>query len=70
MIALPHGRAQRLDFTIGGTRDGKVLAYRLESLQDTGAYPALGAVPAEPDGADGERRLRRSRGSSSRAARW
>jgi carbon-monoxide dehydrogenase large subunit len=43
MIALPHGRAQRLDFTIGGTRDGKVLAYRLESLQDAGAYPALGA---------------------------
>ena len=43
MVALPHGRAQRLDFTIGGTRDGKVLAYRLESLQDTGAYPALGA---------------------------
>jgi carbon-monoxide dehydrogenase large subunit len=43
MVALPHGRAQRLDFTIGGNRDGKVLAYRLESLQDTGAYPALGA---------------------------
>jgi carbon-monoxide dehydrogenase large subunit len=43
MIALPHGRAQRLDFTIGGTREGKVLAYRLDSLQDTGAYPALGA---------------------------
>ena len=43
MIALPHGRAQRLDFTIGGTRDGRVLAYRLDSLQDSGAYPALGA---------------------------
>ena len=43
MVALPHGRAQRMDFTIGGTRDGKVLAYRLESLQDAGAYPALGA---------------------------
>jgi carbon-monoxide dehydrogenase large subunit len=43
MVALPHGRGQRLDFTIGGNRDGKVLAYRLESLQDTGAYPALGA---------------------------
>ena len=43
MVALPHGRAQRLDFTIGGRRDGKVLAYRLESLQDAGAYPALGA---------------------------
>jgi carbon-monoxide dehydrogenase large subunit len=43
MVALVHGRAQRLDFTIGGTRDGKVLAYRLESLQDAGAYPTLGA---------------------------
>ena len=43
MVALPHGRAQRLDFTIGGTKDGKVLAYRLDSLQDAGAYPALGA---------------------------
>jgi carbon-monoxide dehydrogenase large subunit len=43
MVALPHGRAQRLDFTLGGTKDGKVLAYRLESLQDAGAYPVLGA---------------------------
>ena len=43
MVALPHGRAEKLDFTIGGTKDGKVLAYRLEALQDTGAYPGLGA---------------------------
>jgi aerobic carbon-monoxide dehydrogenase large subunit len=43
MVGLVHGRAQRLDFTIGGTRDGKVLAYKLDSLQDTGAYPGLGA---------------------------
>ena len=43
MVALPHGRAQRLDYTIGGTRDGKVLAYRLDVLQDSGAYPVLGA---------------------------
>jgi len=43
MVALPHGRAQRADFTIGGTRDGKILAYRLDVLQDSGAYPALGA---------------------------
>jgi aerobic carbon-monoxide dehydrogenase large subunit len=43
MVALVHGRAQRLAFTIGGTRDGKVLAYRLDSLQDAGAYPTLGA---------------------------
>ena len=43
MVALPHGRAQRADYTIGGTRDGKVLAYRLDVLQDSGAYPVLGA---------------------------
>ena len=43
MVGLVHGRAQHLDFTIGGTRDGKVLAYKLDSLQDTGAYPGLGA---------------------------
>jgi carbon-monoxide dehydrogenase large subunit len=43
MLALGHGRAQTQDVTIGGTRDGKVLAYRLEVLQDAGAYPSLGA---------------------------
>jgi carbon-monoxide dehydrogenase large subunit len=44
MTALPHGRAARLEFTVGGTREGKVLAYRLEVLQDCGAYAAVGAV--------------------------
>ena len=44
MVALPHGRAAHLEFTIGGTRDGKVLAYRLSSLQDCGAYAALGTI--------------------------
>lgn len=43
MLGLPQGRAQRLAFTLGGTRDGRVLAYRLEILADAGAYPALGA---------------------------
>ncbi|HEX7525975.1 MAG TPA: molybdopterin cofactor-binding domain-containing protein, partial [Gaiellaceae bacterium] len=43
MVALSHGRAQHQSYTIGGTRDGKVLAYRLEALQDCGAYPVLGA---------------------------
>ena len=43
MLALPHGRGQRLEFTLGGTRDGKVLAYRLEILADAGAYPWLAA---------------------------
>jgi carbon-monoxide dehydrogenase large subunit len=43
MVALPHGRAQRLEFTVGGTNDGKLLAYRLDILQDSGAYAGLGA---------------------------
>ncbi len=43
MVALGHGRGQIQDLAIGGTRDGRVLAYRLEVLQDAGAYPAIGA---------------------------
>ena len=47
MLGLPHGRAQEQEITIGGSRDGKVAAYRLRVLQDAGAYPALGAfLPA------------------------
>ncbi len=44
MTNLGHGRAQLQDITIGGTRDGKVLAYRLTIIQDVGAYPNIGAV--------------------------
>ena len=43
MVAMGHGRAQVLDFTIGGGCDGVVKAYRLGILQDAGAYPGLGA---------------------------
>src|SRR5579875_524261 len=43
LLAMTHGRAQRQKVTIGGTRDGTVLAYRLEILQDCGAYPKIGA---------------------------
>jgi carbon-monoxide dehydrogenase large subunit len=43
MVALHHGRSMRLDFTIGSTRDGDVLAYRVDILADAGAYPVLGA---------------------------
>jgi aerobic carbon-monoxide dehydrogenase large subunit len=43
MLGLPQGRGQRLEFRLGGTPDGKVLAYRLDVLADGGAYPALGA---------------------------
>ena len=43
MLAMTHGRAQLQTVTIGGTRDGTVLAYRIEILQDCGAYPRIGA---------------------------
>ena len=44
LISMTHGRAQRHTVTIGGSRDGDVQAYRLEILQDGGAYPRIGAV--------------------------
>jgi carbon-monoxide dehydrogenase large subunit len=44
MQSLEHGRAQRHQVTIGGTRDGRVLAYRLNILQDAGAYPGFAAI--------------------------
>lgn len=37
-----HGRAQRQRVTMGGTRDGRITAYRLEVDQDCGAYPKWG----------------------------
>jgi carbon-monoxide dehydrogenase large subunit len=47
LVAMTHGRAQVQTVTIGGTRDGRVLAYRLEVLQDCGAYPRFGTfLPA------------------------
>jgi len=44
MLGLGHGRAQVQHVRIGGTREGAVLAYRIEVLQDTGAYAGFGAV--------------------------
>jgi aerobic carbon-monoxide dehydrogenase large subunit len=47
LVGMTHGRAQRQTVTIGGSRDGTVAAYRLEILQDSGAYPRFGAfLPA------------------------
>ena len=43
MNTLGHGRAQIQQVELGGTRDGKLLAYRLDVIQDAGAYPSLGA---------------------------
>jgi carbon-monoxide dehydrogenase large subunit len=43
LVGMTHGRAQQHKVTIGGMKDGTVLAYRLEILQDCGAYPKIGA---------------------------
>ncbi|HCU91632.1 MAG TPA: carbon monoxide dehydrogenase, partial [Actinobacteria bacterium] len=42
LTAMTHGRAQRHTIRIGGTRDGRVLGYRLDVVQDTGAYSRMG----------------------------
>jgi len=44
LISMTHGRGQRHTIMIGGSRDGDVLGYRLEIIQDGGAYPRIGAV--------------------------
>jgi carbon-monoxide dehydrogenase large subunit len=44
LVAMTHGRAQQQTVTIGGKRDGTVLAYRLEVLQDSGAHVRIGAL--------------------------
>jgi aerobic carbon-monoxide dehydrogenase large subunit len=41
LVGMTHGRAQRQAITIGGMRDGRILAYRLEVVQDAGAYPRM-----------------------------
>ena len=43
MVNLGHGRAQIQDVTMGGTRDGRITAYRINVTQDSGAYPRYGA---------------------------
>jgi len=43
LVGMTHGRAQVQKVTIGGSRDGTVGAYRIEILQDSGAYPRFGA---------------------------
>ncbi len=45
MTGMTHGRAQQNTVTIGGKRDGTVLAYRLDVVQDAGAYPRALFLP-------------------------
>jgi carbon-monoxide dehydrogenase large subunit len=42
MVAMHHGRAQWVEFEIGGSREGDVRALRLKIVQDAGAYPGIG----------------------------
>ncbi len=44
MLGLGHGRAQIQELELGGNRDGAIVAYRLNVLQDAGAYPRIGSV--------------------------
>jgi carbon-monoxide dehydrogenase large subunit len=44
MLVLGHGRAQVQHLRIGGDRGGTVKAYRLEVIQDSGAYTRFGTV--------------------------
>ena len=44
MVGLGHGRGQVQQVKMGGTRDGKVTAFRNTVIQDSGAYPEIGTV--------------------------
>ncbi len=46
MVGLGHGRGQVQRVAIGGTRDGRVLAYQLDVLQDCGGAVDMGTVLA------------------------
>lgn len=44
MLGLAHGRASIFDCELGGTSDGRILAFAVDQLKDGGAYPMVGAV--------------------------
>lgn len=44
MLGMGHGRGQRQRTRMGGTKDGRITAYRLDLLQDSGAYARMGGV--------------------------
>jgi len=47
LVGMVHGRGQRQTYKIGGTRDGRVLAYHLDVVQDCGAFNRLGVFLAQ-----------------------
>jgi carbon-monoxide dehydrogenase large subunit len=42
LVGMTQGRAQLQHVKIGGSRDGRIQAYRIDIIQDTGAYPRAG----------------------------
>jgi carbon-monoxide dehydrogenase large subunit len=47
LVGMTQGRAQLQHVKIGGNRDGRILAYRLDIIQDAGAYARTGGfLPA------------------------
>lgn len=44
LVGMNQGRGQIQTVTLGGTRDGRFLAYRLQITQEAGAYPNMGAM--------------------------
>lgn len=46
MVGLGHGRAQLQYITIGGTKEGRVSAYQLNAIQDSGGWVDVGTVLA------------------------
>jgi carbon-monoxide dehydrogenase large subunit len=45
MTSMTHGRAQRQTVTVGGRRDGTVEVFRLDVVQDMGAYSRAAFLP-------------------------
>ena len=43
MVGMHHGRDAILEVTIGGSKDGAIQAYRLNIIQNVGAYAGIGA---------------------------
>ncbi len=44
MVGMDHGRGVEFQASIGGTSDGRITAYRLHMIQDSGAYARIGAM--------------------------
>jgi aerobic carbon-monoxide dehydrogenase large subunit len=42
LVGMTQGRAQLHHIKIGGNRDGRILAYRIDVIQDSGAYSRMG----------------------------